>query len=61
MEILFITLFQIAIYILIMFWCYKLAEKKGRSKKLALLFGLLFGIFAVIGYLLIGKKENNKN
>ena len=54
MEILFITLFQIAIYILIMFWCYKLAEKKGRSKKLALLFGQAFIINPY--YLLKNKK-----
>ena len=35
------------------YWCYTIAEKKGRSKGLAIFMGLLFGIFAVIGYYII--------
>ena len=37
--------------------CYKIAEKNGRSTGLACAMGLLFGLFAVIVYLVIGKKE----
>ena len=34
--------------------CYMIAEKNGRSTGLAICLGILFGIFAVIGYLIAG-------
>ena len=38
--------------------CYAIAEKKGKNKLIAVALGLLFGFFAVIGYLLAkGSKE----
>jgi O-antigen ligase len=37
------------------YWCYKIAEKNGRSTGLAIFMGLLFGLFAVIVYALMGK------
>jgi len=42
------------------FLCYKIAEKNGRSKDLAIFLGIFFGIFAVIGYLIIGETELRK-
>ena len=42
------------------FLCYKIAEKNGRSKNLAIFLGIFFGIFAVIGYLIIGETELRK-
>lgn len=38
--------------------CYAIAEQKGKNKVVAVALGLLFGFFAVIGYLLAkGSKE----
>ena len=39
------------------FWCYSLATKNGRNNIIAAILGLLFGIFAVIGYYIAGKKN----
>lgn len=49
----------IAIWVLLGFWCYSIAEKNGRNTILAVIMGLLFGIFAVAGYYIIGKKKEN--
>ncbi|RKX67699.1 hypothetical protein DRP43_06320 [candidate division TA06 bacterium] len=35
--------------------CLYIAEKKGRDKWLGFLLGFLFGIFALIGYLIVKK------
>ena len=37
--------------------CYKLAEKQGRNEILGAILGVLFNIFAMIGYLIIGHKR----
>jgi len=42
------------------YWCYRIAERNGRSKGLAIFMGLLFGIFAVIIYAIIGKTKELK-
>lgn len=39
------------------FGCYKLAENQGRNTVTAAVLGVLFGVFAVIGYLIAGKKN----
>ena len=36
--------------------CYKMAERQGRNEFVAALLGLLFGVFAVIGYAIAGDK-----
>lgn len=36
---------------------YLIAENNGRNKGLAALWGFLFGIFAIIVYLIMGKKK----
>ena len=36
--------------------CYKMAEKRHRNTTLAAFLGMLFGIFAVIGYAIAGDK-----
>lgn len=37
--------------------CYKLAEKQGRNVVLAAVLGLVFGLFAIVGYLIAGNKK----
>ena len=37
--------------------CYKIAEGNGRDTTLAAVLGVLFGVFAVLGYALAGKKN----
>ena len=37
--------------------CYLLAEKKGRNKITGFFVGLLFGVFAVVYYLVVGKPK----
>lgn len=39
------------------FACYKIAESQGRNAWLGAFLGLLFGIFAVVGYLIAGNKS----
>lgn len=51
----FLQLFVLALMAL---WSYKVAERNGRDTTIALILGFLFGIFAVIGYYIAGKKEN---
>lgn len=50
-------LIQLIVGALMMYWCYKVAEKNGRDTTLALILSFFFGIFAVIGYYIAGKKE----
>lgn len=45
----------IIIYFLQGYWCLKIAESKGRAKRLAFLLGLVFGLFAIVGYALSSK------
>lgn len=54
-----IEVFSIIIWILFGFACYKIAENQGRNVWLALVLGILFGIFAVIGYLIAGNKKKD--
>jgi hypothetical protein len=44
------------------FICATIAGKRGRSESLAMVLGFSFGIFAIITYLIMGKKvaENKK-
>jgi hypothetical protein len=51
------------ILIIITFWaflCHQIAIKNGRDKNLAIFLGIFFGLFAVIGYLIIGETETKK-
>lgn len=50
-------LISIMVWCLCGFGCYKLAEKQGRDKTIAVVLGVLCGIFAVIGYLIAGDKN----
>lgn len=54
-------LISFVIWVLMAVWCYNIAEKNGRSGGLAAVWGLLFGIFAVIVYYLLGKKQDTTN
>jgi len=47
--------FYIIIALAYGYWCYKIAESKGRDKGLAFILGFLFGLLAVIGYALVGR------
>lgn len=44
-------------WLLFIFLSYKIAEDNNRNTVLAVVLGAIFGIFAVIGYWIIGKKE----
>lgn len=39
--------------------CYKLAEKQNRNEILGAVLGVLFGVFAVIGYWIAGDKQDS--
>jgi len=52
-----IILLYIGILALMMYWCYTIAKKNGRSTTLALFMGFFFGLWAVIVYYIIGKSE----
>uniref|UniRef100_A0A7C3WW89 Zinc-ribbon domain-containing protein n=1 Tax=Dictyoglomus turgidum TaxID=513050 RepID=A0A7C3WW89_9BACT len=49
--------FVIFISLLCSILCYFLARKKERNKIVALFAGFLFGIFAIIYYLIVGKPK----
>ena len=49
---------SLLIWVACAFGCYKLAEKQGRNTVLGAVLGLLFGLFAVVGYLIAGDKKN---
>lgn len=50
------TLISLVIWVLLALWCKKIAEKNHRDEGIAVLLGILFGIFAVIGYYIAGEK-----
>ena len=50
-------IFSILIAILWGYICYRMAEKRGRDTTLAVILGVLFGVFAVIGYAIAGNKD----
>jgi len=54
------TIFSIVIAALMGYWCYRIAQKNGRSPVLAMFMGLLFGIFSVLIYYLIGPTKTKK-
>jgi hypothetical protein len=51
------TLLTLAIWAACGFGCYKLAESQGRNTTTGAVLGVLFGVFAVLGYLIAGKKK----
>lgn len=50
-------IFTFLVWALCGFGCYKLAENQGRDTTLAAVLGVLFGVFAVIGYAIAGPKK----
>lgn len=60
MEFLIIIL-QLAISAAIIYWGCKVAENNGRNIPIAAVLSFLFGIFAVIGYYIAGKKDDRPN
>ena len=50
-------LFTLLIWAACGFGCYKIAENNGRDTTTAAVLGVLFGVFAVLGYLIAGKKS----
>ena len=57
MEFLLIIL-QLAISALIIYWGCKVAQDNERNVPIAAVLSFLFGIFAVIGYYIAGKKND---
>lgn len=51
------SIITLAFWVLWVVLCYKIAEKNHRNIGLACVMGLLFGLFAVIAYLIIGEKK----
>lgn len=49
---------SIIIWILCGVGCMKLAENKNRNQGLAFVMGCLFGVFALVFYLLIGNSKD---
>lgn len=49
---------ELIIWLLCGFVCYMIAQKNNRNEWLAALLGALFGIFAIVGYLIAGKKDD---
>jgi hypothetical protein len=60
METLFDTFSWVLIQIGLAFITMAVAEKRGRDKFLALGLGFLFGLFAMIGYLIAGNTKEKK-
>lgn len=52
-------LFELIIWALMAYGCYYLAKKKNYNTNLAIVLGVLFGIFALIGYFFVGEKKDN--
>lgn len=50
-----VVLIQLVLWALFAYLTYKTAESNGRDPRVALLWGILFGIWAWIAYLIIGK------
>jgi len=48
---------SLVIWVLCGFGCYKMAENQNRDKALAAVLGVLFGVFAIIGYAIAGPKK----
>ena len=49
---------SLIIWVLCAVGCYKIAEDQGRNTTIAVILGELFGVLAILGYLIIGKKRN---
>lgn len=52
-------IFDIAIWLLMAFWCKTIARRNNRDVHVAFIIGLLLGIFGVVGYYIAGKNESN--
>ena len=50
-------IFTLLIWGLCGFGSYKMAETQGRDATLAAVLGVLFGVFAVVGYAIAGPKR----
>jgi hypothetical protein len=51
------VLLTLVVWALCGFGCYKMAENQGRDKTLGAVLGVLFGVFAIIGYAIAGPKK----
>lgn len=51
------TIISLLIWAACGYACYKIAEKNGRNTTTAAILGVIFGLFAIIGYAIAGKKE----
>lgn len=54
------------IILTLLFWCvwgaicYKIAEHNGRDTTIAAILGVIFGLFAVLGYWIAGKPKETE-
>ncbi|MBQ9682334.1 MAG: hypothetical protein IJV35_03590 [Neisseriaceae bacterium] len=52
-----VLIIQLLVWAGCIYGCYALAKKNGRSVPLAIVMGVLFSVFALIVYALIGEKK----
>ena len=45
----------LVVWLALAYWCSVIADNNGRNRGIAIVMGILFGIFAVIIYAMIGK------
>ena len=53
------SIISLLIWALMALWCKKIAENNHRDTTIAIILGILFGIFAVIGYYIAGEKKES--
>ena len=52
------VLLALVVWVLCGLGCYRMAENQGRDKTLGAVLGVLFGVFAIIGYAIAGPKKS---
>lgn len=53
-------LIKLAIWCAFAYWTYTIAKRNGRDTDIAIIFGLLFGLGAVIVYAIMGPTKEEK-
>lgn len=53
------AIITLLIWVLMALWCKNIAEKNHRDTTIAVILGVLFGIFAVLGYYVAGEKTES--
>lgn len=54
-----VVLISLVLKSLIAWWCYSIADEKGRNAGLAAILGFFLGLFALVGYFIVESKNNS--